>query len=186
MQEKTAKRISKFLSLVLRHKPETIGIELDNQGWTEINVLLQKMNQAGRTIDREILNEVVRTNSKQRFAISSCGSRIRANQGHSLDVDLAYQASTPPDCLYHGAPHHAVEMIDAEGLKKMQRHHVHLNDRLEPCVHVAQRRGRPVIYQIQSKQMHQDGHEFYLSANGVWLTDHVPAQYLQKIDERLT
>lgn len=178
MNEKQTKRISKFLSLILRHKPETVGVELDANGWTEIDTLLQKMSQAGTRVDREQLDYVVATNNKKRFAISPCGNRIRANQGHSLEVDLAYEPTTPPDKLFHGAPENIISLVRETGLQRMQRHHVHLNSAAEPCVHVAARRGKPVILEIDARQMHEEGYEFFVSENQVWLTDHVPPKFI--------
>lgn len=179
MNEKQSKRISKFLSLILRHKPDSVGVQLDANGWTDIDTLLQKMNQAGTQIDREVLDYVVTTNNKKRFAFSPCKTRIRANQGHSLEVDLAYHPASPPDSLYHGAPEQVLPLIRESGLKKMQRHHVHMNAAADPCVHVAARYGKPVVLEIDSKQMQADGYEFFVSDNQVWLTDHVPPQYLR-------
>ena len=135
-----------------------MGVELDANGWTDINTLLQKMGQAGTRVDREQLDYVVATNNKKRFAISNCGQRIRANQGHSLEVDLAYESATPPDKLFHGAPDKVISLIRESGLKKMQRHHVHMNAAAEPCVHVAARHGKPVVLEIDAKQMHEDGY----------------------------
>lgn len=179
MNEKQTKKISKFLSLILRHKPESVGVQLDANGWTDIDTLLQKMNQSGTQINRNQLDHVVATNNKKRFAVSPCNSKIRANQGHSVDVDLAYRAASPPDQLFHGTPEHVLPLIRRSGLKKMQRHHVHMNAAADPCVHVAARYGKPVVLEINAKQMHGDGYEFFISDNDVWLTDHVPPQYIR-------
>lgn len=179
MNEKQTKRISKFLSLILRHKPESVGVQLDANGWTPIETLLDRMNEAGTQIDRPTLDQIVATNAKQRFAISQCGTLIRANQGHSLQIDLAYEVAEPPEFLYHGAPEKVIPLIRVGGLKKMQRHHVHMNAAREPCVHVAARYGKPIVLKLLAAQMHANGYEFYVSENQVWLTDHVPPQFIE-------
>ncbi len=179
MDEKQTKKISKFLSLILRHKPETVGVKLDENGWTDIEILLQKMNLAKTKIDRNLLDHVVSTNDKQRFAISECKQRIRASQGHSLKIDLNYSPISPPETLYHGAPENVIPLIRESGLKKMQRHHVHLNAAAKPCIHVAARYGKPVVVEIAAAKMNADGFEFFLSKNQVWLTEHVPPEYIK-------
>jgi putative RNA 2'-phosphotransferase len=179
MNEKQTKRISKFLSLILRHKPDSVGVELDENGWTDINVLLEKMNVAGTKIDRTVLDYVVDTNPKKRFAISDCGAKIRASQGHSVEIDLAYEPADPPQFLFHGTPQKIVPLIKAGGLKKMGRHHVHMNAEAEPCIEVAQRYGKPVVLKIAAAKMHNAGYEFFRSANSVWLTDNVPPEFIE-------
>jgi putative RNA 2'-phosphotransferase len=171
--------ISKFLSLVLRHDPESIGITLDAQGWTSISELLACSAAAGTQLDRETLDRVVANNPKQRFAISIDGLRIRANQGHSIEIDLGYETATPPDVLYHGTVAAAIAAICRDGLSKMSRHHVHLSAEMDTASVVARRRGAPVIIRVASGAMSRDGFTFFISANGVWLTDAVPAKYLQ-------
>lgn len=170
---------SKFLSLVLRHHPETIGISLDEQGWVEIDDLLTAANRSGRKLTRSLLEHVVRANDKQRFAISSDGSRIRANQGHSIEVDLGLQPTQPPELLYHGTVARFLDSIRASGLDRGSRQYVHLSPDVETARRVGQRRGRPVILVVKSGRMWQDGHAFYLAENGVWLTDAVPPVYLR-------
>lgn len=171
-------RVSKFLSLVLRHEPERIGIKLDSAGWVDVQELLDACRREGIPIDLEELKDVVATNPKQRFAFSEDGLRIRASQGHSVPVDLGYQPEAPPETLYHGTARRGLASILKQGLVRGQRHHVHLSTTPETAVKVGQRHGRPVVLEVRAGQMHRDGHVFYLSDNGVWLTEHVPPEYL--------
>jgi putative RNA 2'-phosphotransferase len=171
---------SKFLSLVLRHRPEVIGIELDAEGWVPVEDLLAACAQHGRAISREQLDAVVRTNDKQRFAFSADGTRIRANQGHSLQVDLGLVPVEPPELLYHGTVSRFLESIRRDGLVKGKRHHVHLSPDVGAATKVGQRRGRPVVLVIEAGRMFRDGHKFYQSENGVWLTDAVPPEYIRE------
>ena len=177
--EKDYKRISKFLSLVLRHRPEVIGITLDDNGYADVNGLIAKMNEKGSTVNREILEEVVATNSKQRFAFDQTGTKIRANQGHSLDVELGLQEMDPPTLLYHGTGEKSVSSISITGLEKKQRQHVHLSADVETAKNVGQRHGVPKIFVVSAAQMKVNGFIFYLSKNKVWLTEEVPAEYLK-------
>jgi putative RNA 2'-phosphotransferase len=172
-------KISKFLSLVLRHKPDKIGIELDTAGWVGINKLLDACTAHGFPIARDELEFVVVNNDKQRFAFSEDGRRIRASQGHSVEVELAYEPSVPPELLYHGTTQRFLSSIQAQGLLKGKRHHVHLSRDAATALAVGKRHGKPVVLQIRSGDMHRAGHVFFLSANGVWLTDHVPAGFLE-------
>ncbi|MDP6443257.1 MAG: RNA 2'-phosphotransferase [Pirellulaceae bacterium] len=173
------RKTSKFLSYVLRHCPEEIGIELGDGGWVEVDTLLNQAAQHGKSISRELLDRVVRENDKQRFAISEDGRRIRANQGHSVDVDLGLEPRTPPNTLHHGTVERFLAPIAADGLDRGARRHVHLSRDRETAESVGQRRGAPIILRIDAAAMHAAGHEFYLSENGVWLTDHVPPQYIE-------
>lgn len=179
MDEKRIKHVSKFLSLVLRHQPELIGITLDEQGWVEIDILLRQAALHGNKIDRKTLDQVVLTSDKQRFAISQDGQMIRANQGHSTpQVRLTFPPAIPPEKLFHGTVANSIDGIKQNGLRAMSRHHVHLSpDRVTATV-VGARRGKPLILTIDSRSMHQDGFMFYRSENGVWLTDSVPANYI--------
>ena len=177
--ENKVRNTSKFLSLVLRHQPQTIGIQLDRAGWTSIDQLIDAASHSGRMISREQLEHVVETNDKQRFMISQDGCMIRATQGHSVDVELGYEPARPPEFLIHGTPTTAVAIIRREGLKKMRRHHVHLHSDASIAENVGARRGAPVLLRIQSLQMVDEGYEFYVSTNQVWLTDHVPPQYIE-------
>jgi putative RNA 2'-phosphotransferase len=171
---------SKFLSLVLRHRPDVIGITLDAEGWVPVEDLLAACAQHGRAISRKQLDVVVRTNDKQRFAFSADGSRIRANQGHSLPIDLGLVSLEPPELLYHGTVPRFLESIRQEGLTRGNRHHVHLSPDTQTATKVGQRRGRPVVLVIEAGRMFRDGHEFYQSENGVWLTDAVPPAYIRE------
>lgn len=179
MKTNNHKRISKFLSLVLRHKPEKIGITLDEAGWTPVADLLTQLNKSGLTIDFEILEEVVANNPKKRFSFNESSELIRANQGHSVQVDLGYEPQLPPTILYHGTTIRFQEAILAGGLKKMSRHHVHLSDQLETATAVGKRHGKLMMLEVLAGQMYKDGYPFFKSQNGVWLTDHVPAKYLR-------
>ena len=179
MDEKKVIRLSKFLSLVLRHQPEKIGISLDEQGWTIVNELLQKMKAAGFDIDQSILQHVVAINNKKRFAFSEDGTKIRASQGHSIPVDLEYAEAVPPAVLYHGTAAKNVSSILQQGLQKKSRHHVHLSADKETAYLVGQRHGRPVIFEVSADRMHKEGQVFYRSANNVWLTEKVQTNYLR-------
>lgn len=171
-------KISKFLSLVLRHKPETIGLTLDPAGWVSVMELLRACTRHNFPLSLEELQAVVATNDKQRFAFSEDGRRIRASQGHSIEVELGYQPAEPPEFLYHGTVERFLPSIRAKGLLKGQRHHVHLSPDVATAAKVGSRRGQPVILTVNSGQMNRDGYAFYQSANSVWLTDHVPAIYI--------
>ncbi|KAF0178481.1 MAG: putative RNA 2'-phosphotransferase [Limisphaerales bacterium] len=179
MNPKDQTRLSKFLSLVLRHQPEQVGITLDRAGWVEIEALLAALNQHGCQLDREGLDALVRASDKQRFALSVDGLRIRASQGHSVSVDLQYEPQPPPELLYHGTPARFVDAIRRQGLLKLQRHHVHLSAEEATAVRVGQRRGTAVVLTIRTGEMRRSGHTFYRSANGVWLVDHVPPQFIE-------
>lgn len=170
-------KVSKYLSKHLRHQPERIGLELDANGWTEIDTLLQATARHGFPITREELAHVVATNDKRRFAIE--GTRIRASQGHTVDVDLNLPAAEPPAYLYHGTVAAHLPAIRAEGLRPMARHHVHLSPDRETATRVGARRGRPVVLSVDAGAMHRAGHVFRVSANGVWLADAVPPEFLR-------
>lgn len=174
--------ISKFISLVLRHQPEHIGLTLDSAGWADVSELLAKAAAAGRPIRPEVLREVVETNDKQRFAFSEDGRRIRANQGHSIDVELGLPPLEPPPQLYHGTATRFLDAILRDGLHKRARHHVHLSAELATATAVGQRHGRVVVLVVDAAGMRRQGHDFYRSANGVWLTDHVPPRYLSRLE----
>ena len=179
MNSKETKRTSKFLSLVLRHNPGTIGIQLDASGWVDVDELLAALAKNRRGLTRDQLQHVVESNDKQRFSFSQDGQRIRAKQGHSVSVDLGYQPSEPPTTLCHGTPSRFVELIKQEGLKKMNRHHVHMHADQKLATDVGGRRGKPVLLAIRSKAMHDAGHEFFVTENEVWLTDHVPPEFIE-------
>lgn len=179
MDEKNVKRTSKFLSLVLRHQPEKIDISLDDAGWVDVDVLLRATARHGKRISRETLDYVVRTNDKQRFSFSEDERRIRANQGHSVDVDLGYKQAEPPEILLHGTPTRFIESIRRDGLKKMNRHHVHLHADEATVVAVGSRRGNPVLLKVRALEMARQGHKFFVTPNNVWLTDHVPVEFIE-------
>ena len=174
-------RISKFLALVLRHDPGRIGLTLDRHGWVAVDDLLVAAARHGLTITPPELAEVVRTNAKQRFTLDVEGNRIRANQGHSLDVDLGLTPLEPPPVLYHGTSRAVMAAILAEGLRPMGRRHVHLSADRDTAMVVGRRHGPPAVLLVDSRRMHVDGHRFFRSANSVWLTDVVPATYLTEV-----
>lgn len=176
-------QLSKFLSLVLRHRPEVIGLELDAGGWADIADLLEKCRAHGRPLSRETLEEMVATSPKRRFAISDDGRRVRASQGHSVEVELGYQASEPPALLFHGTVAASLPAIRAGGLQPMGRHHVHLSPDVETARAVGMRRGAPVVLQVAAGRMQRAGHLFFRAANGVWLTAEVPPGYIDFPDE---
>lgn len=174
-------RPSKFLSLVLRHQPEVAGISLDAQGWASIDALLAGAAANGLLISYEELEEIVATNEKNRFVICSETRRIRANQGHSVSVDLQLQERAPPPLLYHGTATRFLEAIRAEGLCQMRRHHVHLSADEATARQVGVRHGQVAVIEIDAAAMHEAGHRFFLSANGVWLVESVPAAFFREI-----
>ncbi len=182
LTEKELKRFSKFLSYVLRHKPEQIGIELDSQGWTNVDTLITKANLHDVGLDKDILKTMVETNSKKRFAFDETFKNIRASQGHSIKIDLGYENQKPPDILYHGTSEKSVPEILKTGLDKRDRQSVHLSANAETAKEVGSRHGKPFIFKILAGKMHEDNFEFFLSANGVWLTDNVPVKYLLPIE----
>ncbi|KPI13158.1 RNA 2'-phosphotransferase [Actinobacteria bacterium OK074] len=170
-------KVSKYLSKHLRHQPDRIGLVLDEGGWVEIEALLAAAAAHGFRISRAELDHVVAANDKQRFAIE--GTRIRASQGHSVEVDLGLAAATPPPYLYHGTVARTLDAIRAEGLRPMNRHDVHLSPDRETATRVGARRGRAIVLTVDAGAMHRDGHVFKVSANGVWLTAAVPPRYLR-------
>lgn len=171
-------KISKYLSKHLRHQPERIGLNLDPGGWVEVNQLLAACRKHNFSITREQLNEVVEKNDKKRFSFDATGTRIRANQGHSVEIDLQLQPQIPPDILYHGTGSKAADIILEEGLKKMSRHHIHLSTDITTAIAVGKRHGKPIVFTVKSGEMFKDGYSFYCADNGVWLVDAVPPQYL--------
>jgi putative RNA 2'-phosphotransferase len=179
MNEKETIRTSKFLSLILRHEPGRVGIILDDAGWIAVDELLRAMNAHGVRVTRDDLEHVVGTSDKKRFAFSDDGQRIRASQGHSLEVDLQYPPQTPPELLYHGTATRFLESIRKGGLQKMARHHVHLSAETKMTLQVGARHGKPALLIIRAGEMNRAGFVFHCSANGVWLVDRVPPQYIQ-------
>ena len=171
-------QISKFLSFVLRHKPDAIGLALDPQGWASVAELIEKGNAAGAHFSRADLLYVVQTSDKKRFSLSYDGQRIRAAQGHSLSVGLGLSPRQPPSLLYHGTATRLLDSILPQGLKPQARQQVHLSADEATARHVGQRHGRPVVLKIEALRMHAKGFKFFLADNGVWLTDQVPPEFL--------
>jgi putative RNA 2'-phosphotransferase len=178
MNEKQMVRASKRLSLHLRHAPGEIGLELGHGGWVRVDELLDALGRHGLALTRGELDEIVSRSDKQRFAFDATGVRIRANQGHSVPVELELPESVPPDVLFHGTVAAALPAIQREGLRPMARHQVHLSASEETATLVGARRGQPVVLRVDAARMAADGHRFLVSANGVWLVDAVPPRYL--------
>jgi len=172
--------ISRFLSLVLRHKPESIGVKLDKNGWILVDELINKVNATKKyyNLTKDLLDEIVRTNDKKRFAYSQDGLKIRASQGHSIDINLNLSVKVPPRYLYHGTSESAINSIKNDGLKKMNRNHVHMNENPIMSEKVGARHGKPKVLRIRALDMNNDGIKFYLSENKVWLTDDINAKYI--------
>jgi putative RNA 2'-phosphotransferase len=179
MTEKETIRVSKFLSLVLRHEPERVGLTLGEAGWLGVEELLQAVNRHGVALTLDQLRHVVATSDKKRFAFSEDGLRIRASQGHSVEVDLQYPPQTPPEILHHGTAARFLDSIRQHGLQKMERHDVHLSAETKLTLQVGGRHGKPVLLTIRAGDMHRAGFVFRCSANGVWLVDHVPPQFIE-------
>jgi putative RNA 2'-phosphotransferase len=175
MNHKELTRRSKFLSLVLRHRPETIGVELDEQGWVSVQDLLAKSD-----LDSGTLDTIVEQNNKKRFEFNDDKTKIRARQGHSVDVDLNYEPADPPEFLYHGTVDKFMQNIRRDGLRKMKRHHVHMSPDIKTASVVGQRRGKPIILKIAAQRMLETGVKFFVTENDVWLTDHVPPEFLEE------
>jgi putative RNA 2'-phosphotransferase len=178
MNEKKIKNTSKFLSLILRHAPETIQLNLDENGWANVAELIEKSNKHNQDFNFETLQIVVETNDKKRFQFNDDNTKIRASQGHSINIELNLEPTTPPDLLFHGTVAKFIESIQQTGLQKMSRQFVHLSKDTETANIVALRRGKPIILTINTKQMQADGFIFYLSENKVWLTNEVPVKYI--------
>jgi len=177
--EKNHNKISKFLSYVLRHKPDSIGLQLDPYGWLLIDDIIAN-SKKDIVLSKEVVEETVLDNKKKRFTISDDGEYIRANQGHSIKVDLQLIPKEPPVILYHGTATRFLDSILKEGLKAGQRQHVHLSSDIETAKEVGSRYGRPVILSIDSKKMHQDDYQFFISDNHIWLTKHIPPEFLSQ------
>jgi putative RNA 2'-phosphotransferase len=177
-------RTSKLLSRVLRHQPGSIGIELDDAGWVDVETLLVALARHGQPLTRRDLSDVVRDSDKQRFALDDAADRIRANQGHSVEVALGLQPAVPPPVLYHGTPVRNVEAILRDGLKKGSRHAVHLSSDIVTARRVGARRGAHLVLVVDSGAMQAKGHPFTVSANGVWLTEAVPAAFITILRDR--
>lgn len=179
MTDKDKVTVSKFMSLVLRHAPSKAGITLDENGWANVDSLIKGMNKAGNiVVTLEDMKEVVATNDKQRFRFNDDYTKIRANQGHSVSVDVELVEKEPPAILYHGTADRFLQSIRTDGLKPQSRLYVHLSSDNETAVKVGRRHGKPMVLVINAAKMYKDGFKFYLSENGVWLTDSVPAEYI--------
>ncbi|WP_374435034.1 RNA 2'-phosphotransferase [Inhella sp.] len=179
MSKNTLTSLSKFLSLVLRHQPQLIGLHLDEAGWVGIDSLQERANTAGHALTRELLQQIVDNSDKQRFAISADGLRIRANQGHSVEIELGLVPQVPPARLFHGTASRFLDSILSSGLNKGARHHVHLSTDLGVAGAVGRRYGQLVMLEVDAESMHAHGHCFFRSENGVWLTDRVPPRFLK-------
>jgi putative RNA 2'-phosphotransferase len=179
MEEKQIVRLSKRLSSWLRHNPQAIGLDLDSAGWVRVDELIRKAAEHGKGFRRTELDIVVETNNKRRFEFDETGTRIRARQGHSIPVDLGYEPAEPPSPLYHGTAERNLGLIMQDGLLSMNRHAVHLSADIETAVNVGSRHGKPAVLIVDTVRMRADGADFYVTGNGVWLTDHVPSEYLE-------
>lgn len=174
-------KLSRYMCLILRHHPEVIGITLDEHGWADVEELIAGIaEKKNKNFNREMLEEIVRTDDKQRYAFSEDRTKLRANQGHSIPVDVELERKEPPEILYHGTGEKYAESIDAQGLIPKSRLYVHLSGDRETAEAVGRRHGKPVIYLVHSGRMSRDGYAFFLSRNGVWLTKSVPAGYLER------
>lgn len=173
--------ISKYMSLILRHKPDVIGIELDEHGWANVNDLISGIEKDNHGFNFELLEEIVRSDSKQRYSFNDDKTLIRANQGHSVNVDVELKEKEPPEYLYHGTGEKYVQSINQDGLIPKSRLYVHLSKDIKTAENVGKRHGKEVVYRINSGQMYRDGYKFYLSENGVWLTKEAPVKYLEMV-----
>lgn len=179
MSNKELTEVSKFLSFVLRHQPQEIGLSLDSEGWTDIDTLIVAANKSGQTFDKATLMQIVKESDKKRFSASEDGLRIRAAQGHSTKtVSINYQEKTPPDFLYHGTATRFLDAILKEGLKSGSRHYVHLSESADTATAVGQRYGKPVLLKIEALRMHQQGFKFFQADNGVWLSANIASVYI--------
>lgn len=176
-------KLGKFLSLVLRHNPDAAGISLDEHGWADVQELLDGVCRSGRQIDMETLERIVRENNKQRYSFNEDHTKIRANQGHSLSVDVELRAVKPPQYLYHGTAERFLSAIQREGIKKMTRQYVHLSGDFQTAIEVGRRHGSPVVITINAEAMAHDGVRFYRSENGVWLCEYVAPEYFLREGE---
>lgn len=174
-------KLSVFISLILRHKPEVINIKLDEYGYADVDELIKGINESGRNICLEVLKDIVDTDKKGRYSFNDDFTKIRANQGHSVNVNVQMKELNPPQFLYHGTSDKNINNILNIGIKKMNRLHVHLSNDFETALQVGRRHGNPVILKVNTGKMSKDGYKFYLSENGVWLTDYVPNFYIEVI-----
>lgn len=173
---------SKFISMVLRHHPDVVGISLDNYGWADVKQLIAGIKKAGHKINMDILEEIVRTDEKGRYSFNEDKTLIRANQGHSIHVDVELQEKEPPEILYHGTAGRSLGKILSYGLKPMGRLYVHLSKDIDTALQVGQRHGKPIVLKVHSGEMYRNGIKFYLSENGVWLVNNVETKYLEETE----
>ena len=173
-------KTGKFISLILRHKPETIGITLDEHGWADVNALIAGVQKTRPDFNMDILEEIVRSNNKHRYSFSDDHTKIRANQGHSIQVDVELKEGVPPETLYHGTGEKSVASILNQGLIPGRRLYVHLSKDMQTAINVGRRHGKPVVFTVQTGIMYEAGYKFFLSENGVWLTKEVPSKYLKR------
>lgn len=180
-EERRLERLSKFISMILRHKPQVIGITLDEHGWADVDELIKGINETGEEVEfsKATLETIVKTDKKQRYSFSQDRTLIRANQGHSIPVDVELKKKEPPKVLYHGTGVKSVKAIQEQGLLPMERLYVHLSTDVETATNVGKRHGTPVIFKVNAEQMQKDRYDFFQSVNGVWLTKEVPAKYLE-------
>lgn len=180
-EERRLERLSKFISMILRHKPQVIGITLDEHGWADVDELIKGINETGEEVkfSKDTLEIIVKTDKKQRYSFSQDKTLIRANQGHSIPVDVELEKKEPPKVLYHGTGSRFVKSIQEQGLLPMERLYVHLSTDVETATNVGKRHGTPVIFKVNAEQMQKDGYDFFQSVNGVWLTKEVPTKYLE-------
>ncbi|AUO78347.1 TPA: RNA 2'-phosphotransferase [Clostridioides difficile] len=172
-------KLSIFISLILRHKPEIIGIKLDDYGYADVNELIEKINNTGRNINIEILEQIVKEDNKQRYSFNEDRSKIRANQGHSINIDVELKELEPPEYLYHGTATRFLDNIKNEGIIKQSRLYVHLSRDIDTAIKVGKRHGTPVILKINTGKMYENGYKFYLSENNVWLCEYIPFKYVE-------
>lgn len=176
------RKISIFLSLILRHRPDVINITLDEHGWADVNELIENINKTrDYKMTFEILEKIVASDEKMRYSFNEDKTKIRANQGHSINVDVELKTQTPPEYLYHGTADKSLDSIISNGIESRSRLHVHLTDNKETAVKTGTRHGKPVVLKINALDMHANGHKFYLSENNVWLTDSVPSKYITEV-----
>ena len=181
MKDEKFIKTSRYISLLLRHRPDIAGITLDEHGWAGVSELIQGVNRT-QPLTMEMLESIVETDNKQRYSFNEDKTLIRANQGHSIQVDVELERREPPEKLWHGTGEKYIESIEEKGLISKSRLYVHLSSDYETAVTVGQRHGKPVVYEVDAKKMYRDGHVFYLSVNKVWLTKYVPALYLRKME----
>lgn len=175
--------MGRFISLILRHHPETVGIQLDAHGWANVDELLHGINVSGRKIDMKMLERIVQNNNKKRYSFNEDKTKIRANQGHSIKVDVEMQEIIPPNELYHGTADRFMDSIKEKGILKMSRQYVHLSLDVETAVMVGKRHGKPIILVVDTKNMLEDGYTFWLSDNGVWQSEDIPWKYVKEVRE---